>query len=129
MSRLQLFEWQDQAWLPRVLRDFIAHHLELTFSAPATLPLRDGVADILIPPLDRAATSHIVDSCSGGGGPLVAVLPRLRARAGKPVTARLVGVLAAHRRFGARRCECSASMTPGLRSVAAPSLALTAERV
>ncbi|NOT41719.1 MAG: hypothetical protein HOP13_14620 [Alphaproteobacteria bacterium] len=88
MARLHLFEWEDQPWLPRTLRDFITYHLQFTFSVPETEPLREAVADILVPPLKRAGATHIVDVCSGGGGPLIAVLPHLSAQLGKRVTAR-----------------------------------------
>lgn len=119
MARLHLFEWEDQPWLPRTLRDFITHHLQFTFSVPATAPLREAVADILVPPLTRAGETRIVDVCSGGGGPLIAVLPHLSQRMGKPVTARLTDLFPNFDAFRAIEAETAGAATGELSSVSA----------
>lgn len=119
MPRMHLFEWEDQPWLPRSLRDFITHHLQHTFSIPATAPLREAVADIVIPALQRTGQTHIVDVCSGGGGPLIAVLPALSARLGEPVTARLTDLFPNVDAFKAIEAETEGAATGERKSVSA----------
>lgn len=119
MARLHLFEWEDQPWLPRTLRDFITHHLQFTFSAPATAPLREAVADILVPPLKRTGETRIVDVCSGGGGPLIAVLPHLSERLGTKVTARLTDLFPNIEAFQAIAAETGGMATGELSPVSA----------
>jgi hypothetical protein len=58
MERLHLFEWEDQPWLPSALRDFVTDHLRYTFGNPAAEGLRRTVAEILLPPLERAGLSR-----------------------------------------------------------------------
>ncbi len=77
MRRLHLFEIEDQSWCPRVLRDALTDYLwfvmdRFTPYAPA--------APLLARALDRAGASSVVDLCSGGGGPWVDLLRRLRAQ-------------------------------------------------
>lgn len=119
MARLHLFEWEDQPWLPRTVRDFITDHLQFTFAAPATGALREAVADIIIPPLVRSGETRIVDVCSGGGGPLIAVLPALSARLSKPVTARLTDLFPNKAAFERIERETSGAATGELSPVSA----------
>src|SRR5918995_7141011 len=85
MKRIHLFELEDQPWFPAVVRDlatdylhFIQHALKLE---GALLPLvRKALAD--------GRTTKIVDLCSGGSGPVPALVERLNAE-GTPVTATL----------------------------------------
>jgi hypothetical protein len=101
------------------LRDFITHHLEFTFSAPATAPLREAVADILVPPLKRTGETRIVDVCSGGGGPLIAVLPHLSERLGTKITARLTDLFPNIEAFRAIEAETGGAATGELSPVSA----------
>ena len=78
MARHQLFEWEDQPWLPRVLRDYLTDHLFLYLSSDEAGTLHSAIAGILRPALDRLRTDRIVDLCSGGGGPLLAVQRHLQ---------------------------------------------------
>lgn len=89
MARAHLFEWEDQPWLPADLRDIVTDHLRYAFSAPRAANMRETVADILEGPLRRSGATRIVDVCSGGGGPLPAVLPVLRQRLGADIRATL----------------------------------------
>lgn len=88
MARTHLFEWEDQPWLSKDLRDIITDHLRFAFSAPRAAKMRETVADIIEAPLRRSGADRIVDVCSGGGGPLPAVLPLLCERLG-PIKATL----------------------------------------
>lgn len=89
MGRVQLFEWEDQPWLPGDLRDLITDHLRFTFASARAANLRETIASILAEPLRRSGASRIVDTCSGGGGPLPALLPILSERCGRTLTATL----------------------------------------
>lgn len=87
MPRQHLFEWEDQPWLAKDLRDIVTDHLRYTFSAPRAVNLRETIASILEEPLKRSGAHRIVDVCSGGGGPLPAVLPLLSERCGRSLNA------------------------------------------
>lgn len=89
MRRLTLFEFEDQPWLPAWVRDSLTDHLAQLFRSPAVTPLHVAMADRLGVVLERSGTTHLVDLCSGAGGPLPAVLPLLDARLHGTVTATL----------------------------------------
>ncbi len=81
LPRLHLFEFEDQAWCPRIVRDQATdclHFLESSFDvyAPA-VPKLEMV-------LRRTAAGRILDLCSGGSGPILGV-QRALAHAGVPV--------------------------------------------
>ena len=85
MRRVHLFELEDQPWFPAVIRDLATDFLHFI----ATALKFDNV---LVPLIERAlresGTSHIVDLCSGGSGPVPALVAELNAR-GVPATATL----------------------------------------
>lgn len=89
MRRMHLFEFEDQPWLPAWVRDALTEHLSQLFRSSKVAPLHEVMADRLAAVLERAGTAHLVDLCSGAGGPLPAVLPLLEARLGRAVTATL----------------------------------------
>lgn len=82
MPRLHVFEWEDLPWFPDVFRRFITDHLVFHMSR-AFRPAIPRLADAM------RATGHdtVVDLCSGSGGPLPALLPRLSETVGWPVNA------------------------------------------
>jgi len=82
MRRLHLFEFEDQAWLPVALRDFMTDFLRVVFS---TLSSRVSLEALLVKLLDAGGTDRIVDLASGGGGPIVAVRQRLETEFGREV--------------------------------------------
>jgi hypothetical protein len=79
MTRLQLFEWEDQPWLPSVIRDYLTDHLCFGLGSEQASTLHHAIAEILKPAMERLGTNVIVDLCSGGGGPLLAVQRHLQA--------------------------------------------------
>jgi len=101
MRRLHLFEWEDQPWLPATLRDLVTDHLRDMFTSPFAGNLRRTVAEILLPPLARSGADRVVDVCSGGGGPLPALLPLLEAGLGRPIEATLTDRFPNRRAFDA----------------------------
>jgi len=81
MRRIHAFELEDQEWFPRTLRE--AGMAFLRFAAE-----RGGQAERIRPvieaALDASGESEILDLCSGGGGPALAIARALHA-AGRPV--------------------------------------------
>ena len=75
MGRLHLFEFNDQPWLPKVLRDGLTDYLEY---AERRFGLYRPAIPILKDLLQDQGHKRIVDLCSGAGGPWLEVLPRLR---------------------------------------------------
>lgn len=77
MRRIQLVELEDQPWFPRAWRDAGTAYLELA----ARLA---GHSALLAPALERVlracGAKRIVDLCSGGGGPVVAITEELARR-------------------------------------------------
>jgi hypothetical protein len=73
MRRYHLFEWEDQPWLPVVLRDYLTDHLRFFLGSDQARPLHQAIASILFRSMQKLGTREIVDLCSGGGGPLLAV--------------------------------------------------------
>ena len=71
MSRLHLFEWEDQSWFPKVFRNFITDHLVFHMKR-----LYMPVAPILADRMRETGYTNIVDLCSGGGGPLEVLAPK-----------------------------------------------------
>jgi hypothetical protein len=77
MGRFHLFELEDQAWFPRVLRDAGTAFLELAsrISGHAT-----ALAPLLQNALTAAGEKRIVDLCSGGAGPVAEIVDVLASR-------------------------------------------------
>src|SRR5262245_4738403 len=73
MRRVQLFEWEDQPWLPGVLRDFMTDHLRYTHNEDMRKPVNVAIATRLAAILARTHTRQIVDLCAGGGGPIAEI--------------------------------------------------------
>src|SRR5688500_17496759 len=74
IPRLHLFELEDQAWFPSVIRDLATdylHFMEMRFvlHRPAVEPIAEA--------LRCSNTSNIVDLCSGGGGSMPALVDEL----------------------------------------------------
>ena len=81
MRRLHLVELEDQPWFPSLWRDAGTAYLELAARIA-------GHSALLAPELARvlraSGAKRIVDLCSGGGGPVVAITEELAQR-GEPV--------------------------------------------
>ena len=75
--RWHLFEWLDQAWLPRPLRDGMRRYLAASYAAT---PLPALWAEPLGRLLERTAQTTIIDLGSGAAGPMPLVVDALAAR-------------------------------------------------
>lgn len=67
MRRIHLFEWEDQPWCPRALRDAGTAYLRVAARVSGQTA---KLSPKLVETLDRTGETRIVDLCSGGGGPL-----------------------------------------------------------
>ncbi len=67
MGRIHLFELEDQAWFPDVIRDAGTAYLRFMMG-------KSGQAAAIVPKiaevLDQSGIDRIVDLCSGGSGPI-----------------------------------------------------------
>ena len=77
MNRVHLFELEDQAWFPRVLRDAGTAYLEF---ASRVAGHSAALAPKVLQALERSGEKRIVDLCSGGAGPVAEVVDVLAAR-------------------------------------------------
>src|SRR4051812_1487954 len=75
MRRLQLIEIEDQRWCPDSLRDGATDYLGF---ALALANLHKVIAPRLAGALDRCGEQHILDLCSGGGGPWRKLFPAMQ---------------------------------------------------
>lgn len=66
MKRIRLFEFHDKSWCPRLIRSEITNILQFSTERRNTFK---HVIPKLIATLDLCKSKHIVDLCSGGGGP------------------------------------------------------------
>lgn len=77
MRRVHLFELEDQAWFPATIRDLATDYLHFM---QKTGGLHRSMLPVIEEVLNRSRTAHIVDLCSGGSGPLPAVVEELRGK-------------------------------------------------
>jgi len=96
MSRIHLFEFEDQAWLSGIIRDAGTAYLEF-----ASILAKHGetVAPLLSEALHRASENRIVDLCSGGSGPLPMALAAIEQSEERVVTATLTDLYPNTRAF------------------------------
>jgi hypothetical protein len=75
MARIHLFELEDQAWFPAVLRDAGTAYLRLAADLTGQ---PSYMAPKLAEVLRASGARCLVDLCSGGAGPIPAVVEHLR---------------------------------------------------
>jgi hypothetical protein len=76
LPRLQLVELEDLTWFPHIIRDLATdylHFMEIRFA------LHKPVVPLLRTMIENSKTSCVVDLCSGGGGPVLAIYDALAA--------------------------------------------------
>jgi hypothetical protein len=74
MKRLHLIEIEDQEWCPGVIRDALTDFLQ--FNLTRIQPY-EPMTPLLLRALQRTDHSHVLDLCSGGGGPWLWLHPTL----------------------------------------------------
>jgi hypothetical protein len=75
MRRFHLFELEDQPWFPATIRDLATDYLHFMQDAAG---MHRGMLPFIEEALKAGGTTHIVDLCSGGSGPLPAIVRDLR---------------------------------------------------
>jgi hypothetical protein len=76
IPRLHLFELEDQPWFPAAVRDLATdylHFIETKFA------LHRPAVGLLAEALRATGADHVIDLCSGGGGPIPALQKALAA--------------------------------------------------
>lgn len=68
MSRVHLFEIEDQAWCPRTIRESITDFLLGLYNA---FNIYEPAFEKIISVLDKTQSNAIVDCCSGSGGTIM----------------------------------------------------------
>ena len=74
--RLHLFEFEDQIWLPGIVRDLATDYLSFI---QAAFRLHRPILPLLAEVLRVTNQRRIVDLCSGGGGPVLEIQKALSA--------------------------------------------------
>jgi len=75
MRRFRLFEFEDQAWLPALFRDYLTETLKYQVTKYRTYaPVAGKIKDAL----GRTGYYQVVDLCSGAGGPQFQIQEILR---------------------------------------------------
>ena len=77
MKRVQAFEFEDLAWFPALIRDFMTDYLGM---AVQVLRLFDPAVDVLATSLSDAGKHRIVDLGAGGGRVWLSLAPALQAK-------------------------------------------------
>jgi hypothetical protein len=85
VRRRHLIELEDQPWFPATVRDLATDYLQFAQTASG---LDRAMTPLIREGLTATGRTHIVDLCSGGSGPLTAVIASLR-QGGIPATATL----------------------------------------
>jgi hypothetical protein len=85
MSRIHLFEFNDQPWFPQVFRRMQTDYLQFATTLGAG---HKNLAPLFQRALQHAGTTEILDLCSGGTGPWLRLQKHLE-KAGLPVSIQL----------------------------------------
>jgi len=75
MKRINLFEFEDLRWFPNFLRDDMT---KLILVMHKILKTDEDMSVLVSRMLKETKTNHILDLCSGGGGPMIDVFNKLK---------------------------------------------------
>ena len=73
--KFRVFEFEDQPWLPGIIRDGMTDYLRFLFN---TFNLDDPVVPILREAIQKTRSTQILDLCSGGGGAMEVIYNKLK---------------------------------------------------
>lgn len=68
MSRIHLFEFEDQQWLPEFIRNYMTDFLQFLSNKTG---MYKGIVPLIEKGLKESGTNQIIDLASGGGGGLI----------------------------------------------------------
>ena len=74
MNRIDLFEFEDFSWFPDWIRTSVTRLIVVMHKL---LNTADDLVPLMQKALNHSKTKHIVDLCSGSGGPMIAVYNEL----------------------------------------------------
>jgi hypothetical protein len=77
MKRLDLFEFEDQSWFPRFMRDAATTYLQFISHK---LRVHEAMTAMLEELAEHCGCNRVVDLCSGGTGPVVDIAESLYKR-------------------------------------------------
>jgi ubiquinone/menaquinone biosynthesis C-methylase UbiE len=75
MKRIHLFEFEDFPWFPNWIRELMTRYIQ-TFHK--VLKTSDLLTPLVEKGLSYSSSTHILDLCSGSGGPMIEVLEKLK---------------------------------------------------
>ncbi len=78
MARIHLFEFEDQPWFPKFIRDYMTDYLQFMSNK---MNMYQGVMPILKKGLAKSGGTQILDLASGGGGGLLRIASELQKEA------------------------------------------------
>jgi len=83
MARIHAFEFEDLAWFPGVVREYMTDFLSHMggWSKIPYVPFTERLADVM----RRTGDDRVVDLCSGGGGPALQIAKALAEKLERPV--------------------------------------------
>ncbi len=83
MPRIHAFEFEDQAWFPGLIREYMTDFLSHMggWSKIPYQPFTERLAEAM----QRTGDQRVVDLCSGGGGPALVIAGDLSERLARPV--------------------------------------------
>jgi hypothetical protein len=83
MPRIHAFEFEDLSWFPGLVREYMTDFLSFMggWSPLPYAPFTDRLARAL----RRTGDERVVDLCSGGGGPAVAIVAELQRELQRPI--------------------------------------------
>ena len=116
MPRIDAPELEDYPWFPAHLRDAMTGFLRV---ASEVVGLSALAAPLVLRAMERAGTSHIVDLCSGGGGPVLSLLARMKKHHGLAPTVTLTDLYPNEDAFRRAEREAPGSVTGLCESVSA----------
>ena len=74
LPRLQMFELEDLSWFPKTIRDLATDYL---YFMETRFALHKPVVPLMRHLLEKSGAAHVIDLCSGGGGPVPAIYEAL----------------------------------------------------
>jgi hypothetical protein len=77
MKRIHLFEFEDFPWFPNWIREMMTRYIR-TFHK--ILKTSDQLTPLVEKGLSYSSSPHILDLCSGSGGPMIEVLEKLKVK-------------------------------------------------
>ena len=83
MKRFHLFEFEDQSWFPKPIREGMTDYLQFVSNA---FNIYKPVIPLINKGMEKSSQNRIIDLCSGGGGGILSVNKELKEVADQPFT-------------------------------------------